>query len=73
MNDTTMFEFGQMPMVEFEDGKRICQTKAILRCLGQKYGYWTADPKEAWLIDSTMDSVNDEASHLGNIQFAAPE
>ena len=37
------------------------------------YGYWTTDPKEAWLIDSTMDSINDEASHLAQIQFSAPE
>ena len=37
------------------------------------HGYWTENPAEAWLIDSTMDSVNDEMSKIGAMAFATPE
>ena len=37
------------------------------------YGYWTDDVHEAWLIDSTMDYVNDEMSRIGAMAFALPE
>ena len=71
--DTAMFEFGQMPMVELETGQRITQTKAIVRALGQRFGYYTSNPKEAWLIDSTMDFVNDESPKFAALLFASPD
>ena len=30
-----------------------------MRYIGAKYGYFTKEPKEAWLIDSTMDAIHD--------------
>ena len=74
-NNTSMFEFGQMPMVELENGQRITQTKSILRSLGQKYGYYTSDPKEAWVIDSTMDATNEmfELFAIPILGFCPPE
>ena len=44
-----------------------------MRAVGQKYGYYTADPKEAWLIDSTMDHVADNLEHFVKPQFAQGE
>ena len=53
-------EFGQVPMLETEDGKHLCQSWAILRFLGRKYGYYPEDdPEVTWKIDSTIDAVED--------------
>jgi glutathione S-transferase len=67
--DSSLLEFGLLPMLELPNGQRLSQTKAILRTLGQTHGYWTKDPKEAWIIDSTMDSVNDELSKIATMKF----
>ena len=72
-NDTSMFEFGQMPMLELENGQRITQTKAIVRSLGQRFGYYSSNPKEAWLIDSTIDFVSDEMGKFAGLLFASPD
>ena len=71
--DTSRFEFGQMPMVEMENGLKMTQTCAIIRALGQKYGYYSSNPKEAWLIDSTMDYVNETGGLFGAVIFAQGE
>ena len=43
-----LFEFGQVPMLEFDDGKRYVQTNAILNFLGAKYGLIPSDPDAAY-------------------------
>ena len=53
-------EFGQIPMLELDDGKCLCQSWAILRYLGRKYGYYPEEnPETAFKIDSMMDAVED--------------
>ena len=53
-------EFEQLPMLQLTTGEQLCQTKAILRMLGSQYGYYEiAEPKDAWKIDSIVDSVAD--------------
>jgi glutathione S-transferase len=58
MKASGVLEFGQVPMFE-ADGKHYCQSWAILRFLGRKYGYYPEDPETAWKIDSTIDAVED--------------
>ena len=43
-----------------------------MRSLGSKFGYWTLNPKEAWLIDSTMDAVNEASGTIGALAYADP-
>lgn len=52
------FEFAQLPALEFE-GQWYCQSAAILRFLGKKYGYYSDDAHTAWRMDSTVDACND--------------
>ena len=37
--------------------------------LGHTYGYYTEDPQEAWVIDSTLDSISDEYDKLFMIVY----
>ena len=41
--------------------------------LGHTYRYYSSDPKEAWLIDSTIDSVDDEYRELFSLHFEKDE
>ena len=53
------FEFGQVPVVDI-DGELFSQQRAILRYLGQMYGYYPKDdPKMAYRIDSFLDGLED--------------
>ena len=47
---------GNLPVWE-EDGMQYCQSISIMRMLGIRHGYYTNDPAEAWLIDSTIDYI----------------
>ena len=38
-----------------EDGFTMCQSSAILRMLGMRYGYYSEDAMECWAIDSMVD------------------
>ena len=54
------FEFNQLPVLINEDGESLAQSKAILRYLGMRFGYYsTEDPEEMYIIDSTIDAIND--------------
>ena len=66
-------EFGQVPMFETEDGKHLCQSWAILRFLGRKYGYYPNDPEVAWKIDSTIDAVEDYLNSYFKFNFESNE
>lgn len=52
------YEFGQVPAVEV-DGVMYVQSQAILRSLGQKYGYYSEDPITMYKIDSAIDGLAD--------------
>ena len=67
------FEFGQMPMLDMGNGMKMTQSKAIVRALGQKHGYYSSNPKEAWTIDSTMDYVSDNVEIFVKPAFADGE
>ena len=43
---------------------------AILRYLGMRYGYYSEDPYEIWLIDSTVDAVQDIFSKFEGAYFS---
>ena len=47
---------GNLPIWE-EDGVKYCQSISIMRMLGIRHGYYTTDPDEAWMIDSTVDFI----------------
>ncbi|CDW77882.1 glutathione s-transferase [Stylonychia lemnae] len=59
-------EFGQMPVLE-KDGKFYSQSQAILRFLGKELGYYPEDTYHGYLVDSTLDFIND----LTNARFKA--
>ena len=68
-----VLEFGQVPMLTTEDGKHLAQSWSILRYLGRRFGYYTEVPEEAWLIDSTIDAVEDLFTGYFRVHFEADE
>ena len=56
-------EFQMLPIMEM-DGKTMCQTRAILRYLCYKKGYYPANKKEAYFCESLCDLVEDMRSPL---------
>jgi glutathione S-transferase len=60
-------------MLETEDGKPHCQSWAILRFLGRKYGYYPEDPVLAWKIDSTIDAAEDYFGAYFKFHFESVE
>jgi glutathione S-transferase len=61
-------EFGQVPVLEL-DGKFYCQSHAILRMLGMKFGYYPADAEAAWKVDSTLDAISDVVTAMFKVTF----
>lgn len=55
---TGLLPFDAMPIWE-EDGFVMCQSSAILRMLGIRFGYYTDDPMVAYKIDSIVDFAED--------------
>ena len=47
-----------MPIWE-EDGITYCQSAAILRMLGIRFGYYSTDPQTMWEIDSLLDLIEE--------------
>lgn len=63
--NSPLCEFGQIPVLELPDGKKLSQSKAILRYLGVQHGYYPInDHYQAYLVDSFLDSVDDYAPHF---------
>ena len=73
LKESGKLEFGQVPMLETEDGKNLVQSWAILRFLGRKYGYYPEDPETAWKIDSTIDAVEDYLNAYFKVNFEKDE
>ena len=72
------FEFKAMPVLFITDPatgekKQYCQTHAILRFLGKKYGYYPEDPEVAYQVDSDMDAWNDLLMAMIKIHWAKDE
>ena len=70
-----VLDFGQVPMVELDDGTKLCQTNAILGYLAHLYGFKPEDPfmvywGEAILTYYEQDFIQ---KHLYSIYFAADE
>ena len=50
------------------------QSMAILRYMGMRFGYYSTDAKDMWLIDSTIDAVQDIFSKFEGAYFSpSPE
>ena len=49
---------GSMP-VWIEDGQTICQSGAVLRMIGARYGLYSDQPSIAWNIDSILEYTED--------------
>ena len=65
-------EFGQVPLLETEDGKFLSQSWSILRYLGRRFGYYPSDDAHtAWRIDSTIDAVEDYLTTYFRYNFEA--
>ena len=54
-----MLDFGQIPVLETEEGKFYSQPYCILRFLGRQNGFYSDDALTAFTIDSTLDSLED--------------
>ena len=55
-------------MLELPTGEKLCQTKAILRMLGSMHGYYEIqEPRQAWQIDSIVESVDDALKNFGAV------
>ena len=53
-------EFGQLPLLELENGKLKSQSVSILRYLGRQYGYYSSENIDhLYLIDSGLDGGED--------------
>ena len=55
------FPLGSMPVWE-EDGEVYCQSSAIIRFLGVRCNYYSADPMTIWQIDSVVDFMEDNTN-----------
>ena len=49
--------FGQLPVLEVEEGVYIAQSAAIMRYIGKKTGLYPSDAVKAALVDSIIDEV----------------
>lgn len=52
---------GALPVWE-EDGAVICQSSAILRMLGIRFGFYSTEPRTMWEIDSVVDFLEENYS-----------
>ena len=57
-------------MFTWKDGTVMFQTQAIMRALGMEYGYYPTDPMQMWLVDSSMDAINEVFTKCANIYFS---
>ncbi len=44
-----------------------------MRYLGKRYGYYPEDPDQSWLVDSTMDALNDVINTVARIYWEKDE
>ena len=68
-----VLEFGQVPMLQTDDGKQLVQSWAILRYLGRRFGYYPDDAETAWRVDSTIDAVEDFFTSYFRVHFEGDE
>jgi glutathione S-transferase len=61
--------WGQVPLLEFDGGKRLVQSFAISRYLARKYKLVPEDPYQAALCDEYVDAVRDMFYALLPIYF----
>ena len=48
---------GVMPVWE-EKGMKLGETIPLMRMLGKRYGFYSTNPKQAWVIDSELDFLS---------------
>ena len=68
-NDNNAFEFNQIPTLTDEQGNVMCQSMAALRFLGKKFKCYSEDPMEMWVIDSTLEALQDIYDQLEPVYF----
>ena len=51
---------GSMPVLEFSNGVRMCQTVSMARYIAKLGGVYPSDPYQRWLGDSLMEDYNDQ-------------
>merc|ERR1719223_1133468 len=73
MKEAGKFEFGQLPLLETDDGKSLSQSVAINRYVARTNGYYPEDPVEQWANDSAVDALGDLAMNAMKIHFAPNE
>ena len=60
-----------MPAWE-EKGMKIGETIPLMRFLGKRYGFYSANPKQAWVIDAELNFVYEMWSIFIGISFPGP-
>ena len=64
---------GQLPCLEFEDGKKMGESVAITRYLGRRYGYYPTDPMKAFECDMLLDMYADVIGKVYKPHFEREE
>ena len=62
----------QVPCLELPDGKKMGQTRSILRFVGMKHGYYPTDPLLACQADSLCDGYEDIMGSIYKPHFMQP-
>lgn len=67
--DYTLFPFNQLPVLELEDGTRLCQQDAVLRYLTATNGYHVGGtPKDQYAIDMLACAIDDlNVAYTGSV------
>lgn len=50
---------GTVPILELDDGTKLCQQSAIIRYIGAVHGYYPMDPDQAIQVDILMEYANE--------------
>ena len=53
------FELGQLPALELADGTQLVQSLAILRYVGRTNNLYPQDADQAYIVDSTLETIKD--------------
>ena len=72
MRDNGELEFGQVPMLELDDGTKLCQTMAILNYLGTVYGLKPKDREQVYLGEKLYNHTFDDIvmKHVWKTMFS---
>ena len=60
---------GQAPFLEIPEGKKLCQSRAIQRYLGNKFNLYGSNDLEKYTIDAVSDTISDLFQEYNSVRF----